>query len=205
METLDKNFDYKLTERFAKGSARVFVKYEVEKLRMIHVNALRMCRRSKISKNYPMINQLRKVYEVYVKPYERENDQGDTGSSAQGDAADPAIETTETLPDPVTTTLRPTTVCLQQMPYSAETTTEETLDSEIASTTTPKRYQMPSEEALESAGNVQQPPKPQKRKVRRAKAKAKPKAKAKAAAKQMPPIKTKMNQQKSKGKSQNQD
>ena len=91
------------------------------------------------------------------------------------------------------------------MPYSAETTTEETLDSEIASTTTPKRYQMPSEEALESAGNVQQPPKPQKRKVRRAKAKAKPKAKAKAAAKRMPPIKTKMNQQKSKGKSQNQD
>ena len=64
LETLDKNFDYKLTERFAKGSARVFVKYEVEKLRMIHANALRMCRRSKISKNYPRINQLRKLRSI---------------------------------------------------------------------------------------------------------------------------------------------
>ena len=67
LHTLDRTFDGKLTERFIGATKGAFVAYEVEKLRMLHSNAMRVCRRARKSRDYPRINALRNTFQDNVK------------------------------------------------------------------------------------------------------------------------------------------
>ena len=53
LPTLDRTVGSKLTERFPGSSKGALLHYEFEKLRMIHRNALRLCRRATQSHDYP--------------------------------------------------------------------------------------------------------------------------------------------------------
>ena len=66
LRTLDLHLDGRLTARFPGASAGAFFHYEVEKIRALHQNAARLCRRSKHSRDLPRVNALRKVFVEHV-------------------------------------------------------------------------------------------------------------------------------------------
>ena len=94
LHTLDRTFDGKLTERFIGAAKGAFVAYEVGKLRMIHSNAMRVCRRAKRSRGDPRVNALRNTF------------QDNVGSSASPDGNTPADDNT---PAELTSLLQPET------------------------------------------------------------------------------------------------